>query len=140
MAMKTKLINFISGLIFAGGLGLSGMIQPQKIINFLNVIGDWDYSLLFVLGSAVFISGFSYLIIKKFEKPILSNAWNIPTNRSVDHKLILGSALFGIGWGLSGFCPGPAVVSLVTLNKSSILFVISMLTGMILFQIYKKVC
>ena len=138
--MKNKLISFISGLIFAVGLGLSGMIQPQKIINFLNIFGDWDYSLIFVMGSAVFISGISYLIIKKLKKPILSNAWNIPTNGSVDHKLIFGSALFGVGWGLSGFCPGPAVVSLVTLNKSSILFVISMLTGMILFQIYKKVC
>lgn len=136
--MKDKLMGYLSGLIFAIGLGLAGMIQPQKIIGFLNLRGSWDPSLLFVMGAAVLVSALSYLIVRKLNTPLLAKEWCIPLNKSIDKKLTLGSLLFGVGWGLAGFCPAPAFVSLVTLNTSSILFVTFMLIGMLIFYFYEK--
>jgi uncharacterized membrane protein YedE/YeeE len=138
--MKRNLVSFLVGLIFAIGLGLAGMTQPQKIIGFLDVFGSWDPSLLFVMAGAVGIHFASYRLIRKRNSPILSVKWEVPTSGEVTKPLLLGSFIFGVGWGLSGFCPGPALVSLASGEGGVFLFVIGMIAGLILFNaLYKKV-
>lgn len=136
--MKTQspqqnMISFIVGLIFAAGLAVSGMTQPKKIISFLNP-WDWDPSLLFVMIGAVGIHMIAYPLVRRKRSPLLDNKWHVPTRKDITSRLVLGSALFGIGWGLGGFCPGPAVTSLATGDLRVIFFVIAMITGMILFK------
>ena len=125
--------SFAVGFIFAIGLAISGMTQPQKIINFLNP-WNWDPSLLFVMIGAVGIHIITYPLTKKRSSPLLDTKWYVPTRKDVTGRLIIGSALFGIGWGLGGFCPGPALTSLTSGDFRTILFVTAMLTGMILFK------
>jgi len=129
------LFSFISGLIFGLGLIVSAMINPQKVISFLDLFGKWDPSLAFVMLGAIFVGLPLFTLSKKksrtwFNQPIF---W--PSLTKVDTKLIAGSALFGIGWGLAGFCPGPALV-LVTQYKEALLFTVSLLMGMALFELY----
>ncbi len=123
----------LSGTIFSFGLVISGMTNPDKVIGFLDIFGDWDYSLAFVMGGAVCFNLLSFWPILK-EKPLFSEEFHLPLKKAIDKKLVAGSALFGIGWGLVGICPGPAIVNLVMFSGSSVLFVISMLVGMFLFK------
>lgn len=135
--MKSIIVSFISGLIFAAGLSISGMTNPQKVKGFLDIFGNWDISLAFVMVGAISLNFFSFKkIINK--KPLYSNSHTIPTKSDIDLSLVLGAIIFGTGWGLLGICPGPAIVNLATLNKNSILFVISMTAGMALFKIFDK--
>lgn len=136
--MKTRLgrqnaVAFAVGFIFAIGLAVAGMTQPQKIINFLNP-WEWDPSLLFVMLGAVGVHIISYPLVRKRASPLLETKWHVPTRKDVTSRLILGSALFGIGWGLGGFCPGPGVTSLASGDTRVILFVGAMLLGMYLFK------
>ena len=135
--MKAQLISFFSGIVFAIGLSISGMINPNKVKNFLNILGNWDYSLALVMVGAV---GFNYFTFKYFKnkKPLCAPSHFLPNNNEIDKNLIIGSALFGTGWGLVGICPGPAIVNLVTLDHSLIIFVISMISGMVAFSFYEK--
>lgn len=126
-------ISFIVGFIFAIGVGISGMNQPQKIIGFLNP-WDWDPSLLFVMVGAIGVHVLAYPLVRKRASPILDTIWYVPTRKDITKRLVLGSAIFGIGWGLGGFCPGPAVISLVTGDLRVSLFVSAMILGMILFK------
>jgi uncharacterized protein len=130
---KQNIVSFIVGVIFAIGLAVSGMTRPEKIINFLNP-WDWDSSLLFVMFGAVGIHLVAYPMVRRRASPILDTKWHVPTRKDLTARLFIGSALFGIGWGLGGFCPGPGVTSLASGDLLAVLFVAAMLVGMILFK------
>lgn len=121
----------ISGLLFGAGLTFSGMINPDNVIGFLNLTGDWNPSLMFVMGGAllVFIPGYHFLV-KPRQTALNHEPIQLPVNKCIDEKLIVGAALFGVGWGLGGICPGPALVNLLGGSFGGMSFVISMLIGM----------
>ena len=131
------LIAFISGVIFSIGLIVSQMIDPAKLIGFLDIFGQWDYSLLFVLGGAVSLNLITFRFIKK-RKSLIGQEICLPTNRRVDYKIIVGAILFGIGWGLVGVCPGPALVNFITMKSEILILIISMLAGMLLYSFIEK--
>jgi uncharacterized membrane protein YedE/YeeE len=130
---KQNAVSFIVGLLFATGLALSGMTQPQRIIGFLNP-WDWDPSLLFVMVGAVGVHAVTYPLIRKRSSPLLDTQWHVPKRKDINARLLIGSALFGMGWGLGGFCPGPGVTSLASGDLRAILFVGAMLIGMLVFK------
>lgn len=125
---------FLCGVVFSLGLGISGMTQPTKVIGFLDIFGAWDPSLMCVMAGAVAINLVLYRLSIKRLRPLLAPTFTIPSKRPINGPLIGGSILFGVGWGLSGYCPGPALVSAVTGWGSVLVFVGAMLVGMILFQ------
>ncbi|MFN3698306.1 MAG: DUF6691 family protein [Pseudobdellovibrio sp.] len=133
--MKNALAALVVGFIFALGLGLSGMTQPQKVIGFLDLFGQWDPSLIFVMIGAIIVHFVTYKLIRKKNSPLLSSQWHVPTKKEITPALILGSFIFGVGWALGGFCPGPAVTSLASFDKTPIIFVASMLVGMLVFKV-----
>jgi uncharacterized protein len=130
---KQNTVSFLVGLIFAIGLSLSGMTQPQKIISFLDP-WHWDPSLLFVMVGALAVHIVAYPLVRKRKSPLLDTRWHVPTRNDITTRLILGSALFGIGWGLGGFCPGPAITSLASGDVKALLFVFAMIAGMVIFK------
>lgn len=132
--MKNALAAFVVGFIFALGLGVSGMTQPQKVIGFLDLFGNWDPSLMFVMAGAILVHFVSYRWIRRRPSPLLSPRWHIPTKKEITPALVVGSLIFGVGWGLAGFCPGPALTSLANLQSTPVVFVVSMLAGMLLFK------
>lgn len=137
--MKTNFSSFLVGILFALGLGLGGMTQPQKVIGFLDVFSSaWDPTLLFVMISALLTHMILYRLIRLRNKPLFANQWYVPTRTNIDRKLITGSILFGLGWGLGGYCPAPAVTALISLSPKALVFVIAMLVGMLLFRIFFK--
>ena len=125
----SKVASLVCGIIFGIGLVISEMINPEKVLGFLNVFRDWDPSLALVMIGALVISTPIFHLFKNNNKPLFSSSFLIPKNKKIDKKLIIGSILFGAGWGLIGLCPGPAITSLALLNISSIVFVLSMFTG-----------
>lgn len=125
----------LSGFIFGIGLVVAGMTQPHKVVNFLDIFGNWDPSLMFVMGGAVMLHMITYRIVRKKDHPLLVDKWHVPVKNQITKPLIIGALLFGMGWGLAGFCPGPAIVSIVSLELNSLLFVGSMLLGLGLFKI-----
>jgi uncharacterized protein len=125
-----SLAAFAAGLLFGLGLALSGMLDPARVRGFLDVGGAWDPSLAFVLGGAVSVSALGYGLARRLPRPALAETFDLPTSRRIDAPLVLGAALFGIGWGLSGFCPGPAVAALSTGAAPVLVFVAAMLLGM----------
>lgn len=134
--MNRKIFQFgaalASGIVFGFGLSLSGMLNPARVQGFLDVFGAWDPSLAFVLGGAVVVAFIGVQVMKRMRHPAFDDSFHVPTSRRIDSPLVIGSALFGLGWGIGGFCPGPAIASLsVGLSQSS-LFVIAMLVGMTL--------
>jgi uncharacterized membrane protein YedE/YeeE len=136
--MKNGLAAFVVGFVFAIGLGLSGMTQPQKVIGFLDLFGNWDPSLIFVMIGAILVHLVTYRIIRRRNSPLFSTQWHVPTKKEITPALVLGAFIFGVGWGLGGFCPGPAVTSLASFDPRVIQFVISMLVGMYLFKLVDK--
>lgn len=136
--MKISLVSLLVGFLFSLGLGLAGMTQPEKIINFLNVFGDWDPSLIFVMVGGIAVHFVTYRWIRRRSSPLLTTKWHIPNKKEVTSSLVIGSLLFGIGWGLAGYCPGPAVTSLATFSLSPVVFVFSMIAGMFLFRLIDK--
>ena len=124
-----KLASLVCGIIFGIGLVISEMINPEKVLGFLNIFREWDPSLAFVMIGALIISTPIFHLFKNKDKPLFSSSFLISTNKEIDKKLIIGSILFGAGWGLIGLCPGPAITSLALLNISSTVFVLSMFTG-----------
>lgn len=124
-----------SGLIFGLGLALSGMMDPEKVLGFLDVAGAWDPSLAFVLAGAVGVSALGYALKARMTRPALAPRFEVPTNRTIDARLLAGSALFGIGWGLAGFCPGPALAGLTLGLPEVVLFVAAMLGGMLVYRL-----
>lgn len=120
------------GLVFGLGLAVSGMMNPAKVIGFLDVAGEWDPTLVFVMGGALLVTLPAYRAILKRGRPVLASGFSVPTKKSLDAPLIWGSALFGVGWGLVGFCPGPAVAAIGTGLPSVLAFVAAMISGMAL--------
>ena len=135
--MYKNLFSLLSGLIFGIGLIISGMTNPAKVIGFLDVTGNWDPSLIFVMGGAIIFFAPSFYLLRGKNKPFFGSSFQIPTIRKIDRKLILGSSLFGVGWGMVGLCPGPAISSLGLLQPLSILFVLSMISGFYLSKFIK---
>ena len=127
-----KLIVFISGVLFGTGVTISGMVNPMKVLNFLDLFGPWDATLIFVMGAGLVVTLIGYQIIFRRSAPLFATSFRLPTSQDIDTKLLGGAALFGLGWGLSGFCPGPAITSLVFGKTESITFVIAMAAGMII--------
>ena len=119
-----------AGLLFGIGLLVSGMSNPTKVLNFLDVLGHWDPSLAFVMGGAVATTLIGYPLIQRQSAPVLAARFQLPTRKDIDRPLVLGAALFGVGWGIGGFCPGPAWTSLSTLAPGALVFIICMLLGM----------
>lgn len=136
--MKQYLAAFASALLFGLGLGISGMTLPAKVLGFLDIAGEWDPSLMAVMVGAILVHSVSYRWITKRSSPVLAAEFKIPTKRDIDWKLVLGSAIFGAGWGLGGFCPGPSLVGVVTGEPSVVVFVISMVGGVYLHEIFNK--
>lgn len=136
--MSIILAAFLSALMFGVGLGVAGMTLPSKVIGFLDVTGNWDPSLAFVMIGAIAVHSVFYRLITKRESPILTTNFQIPTKRQIDPKLILGSLIFGAGWGLGGFCPGPAIVAAVSGELSVLVFLVSMIAGVYLHQFVNK--
>ncbi len=123
---------FLIGALFALGLGAGGMTLPGKILAFLDVAGAWDPSLVLVLGSAVVTYGIVYRLSLRRPRPLLAKSFVLPGQTGVDRRLVAGAVVFGIGWGLGGFCPGPAIVALVTAQPAVLAFVAAMAAGMLL--------
>lgn len=121
---------FLAGLLFALGLGLSGMTLPQKVLAFLDFAGEWDPSLLLVMITSAGVYFLFHRWVLKRSHPVFESAFHIPTRRDIDQPLVAGAALFGIGWGLVGFCPGPAITALVTGHTKVLIFFVSMVVGM----------
>ena len=129
-----NIISFTVGLIFALGLGISGMTQVHVVRGFLDVFGDWNPALVGVMAGAILIHSFLFYFIKKRKSPLLDSKFYIPTRKDLDVRLLAGSAIFGLGWGWAGICPGPGIVAMTSGNSNIVIFVISMIVGMILFK------
>jgi len=130
--MKVALTSFISGLVFALGLGISGMTRPIKVIGFLAFFGNWDASLAFVMLGAIGVYFVAYRLSRTMRSPILAASFSVPARSGVDARLLGGAALFGAGWGLAGFCPGPAITSIASGSAPVVAFVASMAAGIYL--------
>lgn len=133
MSRKGTLAALITGMVFGAGLVISGMTLPSKVIGFLDMFGGaWDPSLGLVMAGAIGVHALAYRLIRGRASPLWAERWSLPNRKDIDGRLLLGAALFGVGWGLGGFCPGPGIVSLVGGAVSSLVFVVSMLASMAL--------
>lgn len=132
---KQIFASLVAGLLFGAGLALSGMINPDRVLSFLDVSGHWNPALAFVLFGAVSVSAASYWIAGRRVRPLFAPTFDVPRNSRIDARLVGGAAIFGVGWGLSGFCPGPALASLSLGIPGSFVFVATMLLGMVLARI-----
>lgn len=129
-----NIISFASGLIFALGLGISGMTQTHVVRGFLDVAGEWNYSLVGVMAGAILVHSVLFYFIKKRTSPLLDSEFHLPMRKDLDGRLLTGAALFGLGWGWAGICPGPGIVAMTSGNINIVLFVGSMLVGMGIFK------
>lgn len=130
------IVSLICGLLFGCGLTISNMINPTKIQNFLDVTGNWDPSLAFVMFSALVVTWIGYKLVLRKQRPELTEKFFLPTKKSIDKPLILGSILFGIGWGLAGYCPGPAFTALGLGIMDAVYFVIGMILSLFIYPIF----
>ncbi|HET9963704.1 MAG TPA: DUF6691 family protein [Nitrospiraceae bacterium] len=124
------LVNLALGLLFGIGLVISGMANPAKVVNFLDLFGTWDPSLAFVMGGAVIVAFTGYRLVLTRERPIMGSSFHLPNRSDIDAQVIAGPAIFGIGWGLGGFCPGPALTALGLGATGTLAFVPAMILGM----------
>jgi len=132
------LLSFAAGLVFGAGLILSGMTDPGKVIGFLDVAGSWDPSLAFVMAGAILVGFFAFRSAGRRGRTFLGGALHLPNRRDIDARLIGGSVAFGIGWGLAGFCPGPALVSFASGVDQAAVFVAAMLAGMAAYALVER--
>jgi len=128
----------LAGVIFGLGLILSGMTNPAKVIGFLDIFGTWDPSLALVMGGAIFVGLFAFCYAKTRSRSILGASMQLPANQQLDRRLILGAITFGVGWGLAGYCPGPALASLLTGGIKPVVFTLGMLAGMAIFTLLER--
>ncbi|NCT99315.1 MAG: YeeE/YedE family protein [Comamonadaceae bacterium] len=129
-----KLSAFFIGLLFGLGLMLSGMTDPGKVQGFLDLAGAWDPSLAFVMGGAIAVGLLAFAVAKRRTRSFLGSGMYLPKATEIDRRLVLGSLLFGVGWGLAGFCPGPGLVSMAAGEVKGLVFVLAMLMGMVVFE------
>ncbi len=132
------LSSFVVGLIFGIGLILAGMTDPSKVIGFLDVAGLWDPSLAFVMAGAILVGVVAFRFARKRSAAFFGGAMRLPSRDDIDRRLVLGSLAFGVGWGMAGFCPGPALTALGTGNGKAVIFVLAMIAGMALFELADK--
>ena len=137
--MALILSSFVAGLLFGLGLLLSQMVNPAKVLAFLDIFGSWDPSLVLVMGAAVAVSALGYQVATRRGRPVLAPRLEIPTRRDLQPRLLTGAAIFGLGWGLAGICPGPALTLLPLALPKAFLFVAVMLAGMMLFRFVPEV-
>jgi len=131
-------INLAAGLIFGIGLVISGMVNPAKVLNFLDVAGSWDPSLAFVMIGAIAVTASGYRLVLRRPKPLFDPGFHLPVRDKIDRSLVIGSAIFGLGWGLFGFCPGPAITSLGLAATGTLVFVPTMLIGIAAAALLRK--
>jgi len=136
--MKVAISTFVAGLIFGAGLTVSQMVNPDKVISFLDVAGNWDPSLGFVMASALIVTFVGYKFVLKKPSPFFESKFKLPTRKDIDPPLILGAALFGIGWGMAGLCPGPALSSLSFAGTNSFIFVAAMLVSIVAVRVIRS--
>jgi uncharacterized protein len=136
--MPGALASFLVGLLFAAGLMVSRMIDPAKVLGFLDVLGNWDPSLAIVMATAVPVAALGFAAARRRSAPVLAPEFNLPSATAIDRRLVLGSALFGVGWGLVGYCPGPALASLLLGRPEAAIFVVAMLAGMAAFALRER--
>jgi uncharacterized membrane protein YedE/YeeE len=134
----TGIISLLAGLLFGLGLAISGMTHPGKVLDFLDLAGRWDPSLLFVLGGAVGVTILLFRLILRKKKPLFADKFHLPQAQDIDLSLVTGAILFGIGWGISGYCPGPAISLLAAPNWEAMVFLPSMLLGVLLQHVWGK--
>lgn len=130
--------SFVCGLMFGAGLVISGMTQPAKVLGFLDVFGVWDPTLAFVMAAALLVSFLGFRAARQRDKPVLAAQRLWPSRTDIDRTVLIGSALFGVGWGLVGLCPGPALVNLATLMPEVIVFVLAMAAGLVAKDLWDK--
>jgi len=131
--VRRNSIAFLSGALFAVGLAVSGMTQPARIVGFLDFAGRWDPTLALVMGGALGVMIVAQRLTRRLSKPVFAGSFPLPSPITIDARLVGGAALFGVGWGIGGFCPGPAVVSLGAATPPAIVFTAAMAAGMVLF-------
>jgi uncharacterized membrane protein YedE/YeeE len=129
---------FVAGLIFGIGLIVSGMADPSKVIGFLDLAGKWDPSLAFVMLGAIAVSVVAFRLAGKRSGPVLGGSFRLPTARRIDRRLVVGSLVFGVGWGLAGFCPAPAVVAYGAGYFKAVVFVFAMIAGMAVYELAER--
>ena len=132
------LVDFTAGLLFGLGLLLSGMTDPGKVLAFLDVAGPWDPSLAFVMAGAIAVAVFAFSVAKKRNKDMFGGTMNLPRSKQIDRRLVAGALLFGVGWGVAGFCPGPALVSMAAGHLKAAVFVGAMLAGMGMYELWVR--
>ena len=137
--MARVLFALLAGLVFGTGIAVAGMANPAKVLNFFDIAGTWDPSLAFVLGGAVVVTAIGYRFVLRRPKPLLDTTFHRPTARRLDVPLIAGAAVFGIGWGITGFCPGGSIPALGLGQTSAVVFVVSMMTGIGLARLARHV-
>ncbi|MEC5212911.1 putative membrane protein YedE/YeeE [Polaromonas sp. CG_9.5] len=130
--------SLLAGLVFGIGLIVSGMANPAKVLGFLDLFGHWDPSLGLVMGGAVAVASIAFFVARRRTAPLLGAAFKLPTAHHIDRRLVIGSVLFGVGWGIAGFCPGPALVVLGMGEGKAVVFVLAMLAGMGLFEVLER--
>ena len=136
--MKPLVSAFVGGALFGVGLVISQMTRPDKVIGFLDFTGDWDPSLAFVMAGAVMVYGIGRRLVRRRVAPVLAPRFLEPTRHDIGPRLLGGAALFGLGWGLAGFCPGPALISVLPGERSALIFTVAMLGGMALFHLMER--
>lgn len=129
--MSDKIISLVSGIIFGIGLVISGMTNPEKVIGFLSITHNWDASLIFVMGGGIITAGPFFYLMRNRQKSSLGNQIDLPKKQKLDKKIIIGASLFGVGWGLVGLCPGPAIAAIATFDPIIIVFLLSMAAGVL---------
>ena len=130
-SMLRLAVPLLCGLLFGAGLAMSGMTDTRVVLGFLDVVGDWNPALVLVMAGALLVTVPAFYLARKKPKPMLCDSFSLPAKTSIDAQLLGGAAIFGIGWGLYGYCPGPALASLSTLNIEPLIFVVAMAVGMI---------
>lgn len=133
--MKRNVAAFASGALFAVGLALAGMTKPSKVVGFLDLAGSWDPSLAFVMCGAIAVHFIGLKLVTKRSAPLFAPAFHFPTRKDIDVRLVLGAAFFGVGWGLGGFCPGPALVSAGGGVTAALVFAVGMTIGVVLERV-----
>lgn len=136
--MKYSIASLIAGLVFGLGLILSGMANPEKVLGFLDIAGLWDPSLAFVMGGAIIVGLVAFTVARKRTLSFLGFDMKLPANKRIEKRVVVGSMMFGVGWGIAGFCPGPALVALGAGEIKAVVFVVSMIAGMLLFELFER--
>jgi uncharacterized protein len=132
------IFSLFAGIIFGAGLTVSDMVNPARVLNFLDLAGNWDPTLLFVMAGGLGVTAVGYRLIFRRGGPLIGTKFNLPTKREVDLPLVGGAAVFGVGWGLAGICPGPALADLATLEPKVLIFVAAMLVGMLVARTWPQ--